>query len=136
MKNRSVFNSPRLLELKRKRRRSLQIKMLIGFFCIVFILGGLSFLSRVKKVNINEVHVSGNTVVDTEMIKQTVDENISGYYVWIFPKSNFLLYPKTKIERELAQKFKRLKNISINVNNLHSLDVSVSERTGLYTWCG
>ncbi len=136
MRNRIVLNSPRLLEFKKKKHKILRRKIFFLIIFFVLILVGLCFLSRWEKLNINNIEVSGNKVIETKMIEDVVKENISGYYFWFLPKTNFLLYPGEEIKRELALKFKRIKDISIGINNLTTLDVSVTERTALYTYCG
>jgi hypothetical protein len=102
----------------------------------VAILVGLTYLSRSEKFNISTVEVFGNKVIDGEQIKAVVENNMSGYYLWLFPKSNFLLYPKTRIERDLQMQFRRLKDISFNVVGRKSLEVKLNEREGKYLWCG
>ena len=136
MKNRSVLNSPRLLELKRKKRRKLINKLLLLILFLFLVLVGLSFLSKWEKINIHEIQISGNKIIDTNNIEEVVREDISGRYLWFFPKTNFLLYPKKEIEKELALKFNRIKNISLNLKNLNVLEVSLTERNPLYTYCG
>ena len=132
----SVLNSPRLLELKKKKRKLLARKMFFLSFLLVLILIGLSFLSKWEKININDIQILGNKVVETKMIEEIVKEKIAGYYFWFFPKTNFLLYPKAEIKKELTDKFKRLKNISISVKNLQTVEISIVERIALYTYCG
>ena len=61
---------------------------------------------------------------------------MSGYYFWIFPKSNVLLYPKNDIKNRLNNKFKRLDNISFNIKNEKILEILLQERKAIYTWCG
>jgi len=132
----SVLSSPRLLELKNKKRRVFLKRIFLWFFLLILILVGLSFLSKWQKLNINNIQISGNKVIETKMIEDVVKEKIAGNYLWIFPKTNFLFYPKGEIRKELAEKFKRLKDISISVQNLQTLNISLNERTALYTYCG
>ncbi|MFA5095189.1 MAG: hypothetical protein WC447_00800 [Candidatus Paceibacterota bacterium] len=136
MKNQNVLNSPRLLELKRKQRKILRRKIFFLVFLLILVLVGLSFLSKWEKVNINNIQISGNKVVETKMIEDIAKEKIAGNFLWVLPKTNFLLYPKGEIKKELADKFKRLKDISISIKNLQTLDISLTERTALYTYCG
>lgn len=132
----SVLSSPRLLELKKKRRKIFLKRMFFLVFFFIIVLVGLSFLFKWQKLNINNIQISGNKVVETKMIEDVIKEKIAGSYLWFFPKTNFLLYPKGGIQKELAIKFKRLKNISLNIQNLQNLNVSLEERTALYTYCG
>ena len=114
MQKRNVFNSPRLLELKKGRRRIFLNKILfslLGAF-IIFIL--LAYLSHLNSLKIAEVKIFGNKVVDTETLKTTVNQQIAGKYLWLFPKNNILIYPQKAIKNELQNKFKRIKNINLS----------------------
>jgi cell division septal protein FtsQ len=136
MHKKKILNSPRLLELKRKRRRVMMEKLLLVIFVVFAIVFLLTYISRIPKFNISKIEVSGNKVVDAEEIKTKVTDDIKGKYLGLFPKTNFILYPENFVKESLATNFKRLKDISINVKDLNTLEVSVAERKGLYTWCG
>ena len=47
-----------------------------------------------------------------------------------------MFYPKNSIKKELRNEFKRLKNINLFIKDKRILEVSVTEREALYTWCG
>ena len=130
------LHSPRLAELKRARRRGLQNKILLIILALAMVITGLAFLSRINKLNINAVEVVGSKVVDQDLIKEAVNEDLAGNYLWFFPKKNIFIYPKQKTFDDLTEKWKRLKNISSNITNDGVLQISVDERQGLYIWCG
>ena len=136
MQKRSVINSPRLKELKKRRRRIFWVKALFFLVGISVILVGLTYLSRINKLNITQVEVVGNKIVDNDQIITLVKADLLGKYLYLFPKTNFLFYPKNKIEADLINNFKRLTNISFSIKNTGTLLIKVSEREGLYTWCG
>ncbi|MFA6353570.1 MAG: hypothetical protein WCW93_01415 [Candidatus Paceibacterota bacterium] len=135
MQKRNVLNSPRLLELKKHRRRVVLIKIFMSLlaFSVVFFL--LAYFSNLKSLNISNVEITGNKVIDTEALQGTVEEQITGKYLWLFPKTNILLYPKNSIKNTLQEKFKRLNNMNLSIKN-NTLEVSLGERTAKYTWCG
>jgi hypothetical protein len=135
-KKRDILSSPRLAELKKRRRRALEKKVLLVLFSFVLVFGLFVFISRLDKLNITNIEVSGNKIIDTEAITEIAQSNLSGYYFYFIPKSNFVLYPKNKIEKELTEKFKRIKNISFDLNKSKTLSISLSEREGSYVWCG
>jgi len=136
MRNKLVSNSPRLRELRRKKHRALRSRVVIFLVVALIILIGLSFISWVNRFRIDEIIVSGNKVVETKDIALLIKDDIAGSYFWLFPRNNFLIYPKGKIRTELSTKYKRLKNISFNVKNPKTLEVTVSEYDGKYLWCG
>lgn len=136
MQKRNILSSPRLLELKRKKRNIFVRKITIFMFLFLAIIALLSYLSRIQRLNISEVEIVGNKIIETEFIKKAVQKEISGKYVWLFPKANIFFYPKGKIKNELSNQFKRLKDITLSIENRKTLIISVAERIPKYTWCG
>lgn len=135
MDKRNVLNSPRLLELKRKKRKIFIRKLIIWGILFLIVICALSFATRIKRLNITEIQVSGNKVIDTDKIIESTQKITSGYYLWLFPKTNIFFYPKSRIKNELANEYKRLNNINISLSK-QKMNISVSERTPEYTWCG
>jgi hypothetical protein len=136
MQKRNVLNSSRLLELKRNRKKTLLSKILFFLIGILVIFILTAYLSRLNALNISNIEVVGNQIVDTNAIKQEIEHETSGKYLWFFPKTNIFLYPQNAISKDLYNKFKRLENISLSIKNDRTLTVTVTERKALYTWCG
>lgn len=136
MQKRNILNSPKLLELKKKRQKNFLVKILLSIFALSLIFVCLAYLSRISALNIGEIKVTSNKAVDTDMIKMAVEKKIAGNYLWFFPKTNILFYPKNSIKRDLFNQFKRLNNIALSIKNNKLLEISLTERTALYTWCG
>ena len=136
MQKRNVLNSPRLLELKKKRQRVFLDKILLSLLALVIIFICLAYISRIPSLNINDIEVTGNKVVDTSVVKTFVQKEITGNYLWLFPKTNLLFYPKNRIQKDLSIEFKRLNDISLSIKNSNTLEVELDERVPLYTWCG
>jgi hypothetical protein len=111
-------------------------KVTLIILSIVAFVSLITYISRNSKINIGTIEVTGNKIIDTKLIKDIADEKLSGRYLKLFPKTNFLLYPKKSIEENLREKFKRLKDISIKLKDINTLEIDVTERTPSYTWCG
>ena len=94
MRKKSILNSPRLLEIKKQKRQILKRKVLLLFIAFLILLVALCFVVRIPKINIHTVEVSGNKVIDTEVIQGIVEKELEGSYFWLIPKTNFLFYPK------------------------------------------
>ena len=135
MKNKKLLNSPRLLGLRKKKNKIFIIKLLISIIGILFIFIGISFIGNMSELNISQIEVSGNKIVDSQSIKDIANTNLSGKYFGLFLKTNFLLYPKNEIKRELSQKFKILKEITFNVPEAKTLEIKLVEREAKYMWC-
>jgi hypothetical protein len=136
MRKHTILNSPRLLELRRKKQRSTKRKILLIFVLFLALIIGLSFLAKISDLNIKDIKISGNKIIETKEIEEIVRNKISGNFFWLFPKTNFLIYPKHRIETELKNKFKRIKNITVNNKDFENLEIIISEYEGEYLWCG
>jgi len=136
MQKRDILNSPRLHEIKKRRQKIFFRKTLflsLGLLILFFI---FTYISRLNKLNISTVEVIGNKIIDTEMMKSVIQEELTGKYLFLLPKTNLLFYPKNKIQNKLAYDFKRLDNINLSIKNTNTLEVSVVERKAAYVWCG
>lgn len=136
MQRRDVLHSPRLVELKRKRRKLLMKKILFWVIFILLFTIPVAYISRMDKLNISAVEVRGNRVIDSRDIREVAQGELSGNYLWVFPKTNLFIYPKRAIFRTLETKYKRLTDISLEIENRKTLIIKVEERTPGYTWCG
>ena len=136
MKKRDLLNSPRLLELKKRRRRGFLSKIFLYVLGIVVFGSALIIISRINKLNIQQIAITGNNIIETELIKNVIKDDLAGHYLYVLPKSNFLLFPKGQIKEDLTAKFKRLINISFALDNSGILNISLSEREEKYIWCG
>ena len=133
---RDILNSPRLLEIKKRRQKIFLRKSLIVGFLLVIVFFVFTYVAGVDKLNISQIEIVGNKITDTEMIKGAAQEELSGKYFWLFPKTNLFLYPKKAVKNKLSENFKRLENIDISIKENNVLEVSVTERKAVYVWCG
>lgn len=136
MQKRNVLNSPRLTELKKRRRKAILNKILLSLLGLVIVFFLLTYLSRLKNLNITEIQVTSNGVVETEEVQTAVEGEISGKYFWLFPKTNILIYPQNSIQNSLLGKFKRIEKIDLSIENNKTLIINLTEREAKYTWCG
>jgi len=130
------FTSSHVEELKKKRRKIFKIKVIVFSVLFLLLLVGLYFLSKWNEINISKIEISGNKVLETQALENLVHEEISGKYLWLFPKTNFVLLPRSKIKKELTSTFRRIETISFDLSDTKTLKIEISERKPVYTWCG
>ncbi len=129
---RVVLGESRLRARKRKRR------LLFGgsiFFVSVFVVGGSVWLAHASFLRIITVAISGTATVPPGAIQSAVEQDIAGAYVWVYPKNNILLYPKSTIQSHLLTQFPTLKTADVHLENLHTVAVAVLERQPTALWC-
>lgn len=131
-----ILTSPRIEDMKRKaraRRTRLSILLVILFFSIVYALG---FFSSNENVTINKIVVSGTQIINSTDVEATALKNISGKYLKLFYKGNIFIYPKKQIYNNLIKNFPRIDKLSLRLNNLNTLNIDISERSGVALYCG
>lgn len=128
--------SPRIIEIKRKRRIKRLRGAILGFILLIVVIIGLSYFSNNEKMTISSVETTGNHIVSKESIEEKVFADISGKYLYLFSKANSFIYPRQKIYDDLIFSFPRIEKLSIYTDNLKTLHVDLSERVGSYLYCG
>lgn len=131
-----VASHPRLIEQRQKRRRVVYRRIILFICFFVTFVFGLSYFSAHPRVTISTIKIDGNRVVSASKIEELVIKKIQGRYVYLFKKSNVFIYPKNKIIKDLKNEFARIKDVEISTNQFTNLSIKVSERVGLYLWCG
>lgn len=118
----------RSTKLRKRRKREFWIKLslvIVVLLCFVF---SISKISEINRINISQFKISGNEVVTSELIKKTTSDILSNKYLKLFSKSNFLIYPKDKIEETLLETFPRLNKVDLDIDSFNILKISIEER--------
>jgi len=135
MARRDILDGAKIREIKKKMKRIFYAKIYLGLFVFVALIIGLIFLSRNQKIVIEQINISGNNAIATEDLRQLIDVELSGYYLFVVPKRDIFAYPKKKIEWAILNNFRRISDVSIKVENLKEISIIVTEREGKYLWC-
>ncbi len=122
-------------KLKERKRKILVFKgvLLIVFLISIFL--SLVWVSRLSRLNLDNVLVEGNSVVDTKDIQVVVKNVLSGSYAYFFPKSSVFLYPRKNLEAELISSIPNLETAKVETNHFSSLRVAVKERKPFALYC-
>lgn len=124
----------RTTKAKKRKRIFLITKVILG----VFIVSSLFYLSyyvfSLDSLKIKEVKVFGTKIIKEEDVLALVQEELSGKYIWLYPKSNVIIYPKDKIESILKDEYKRIENVEVSRNN-KEVSVFIKEREPKSIWC-
>ena len=120
--------------LPRKKKKFPWKRVLYTFIVLAFI-SGVVFLIRMPRLQIASITTQGTVVADPLEVSQFVEQNLSGNYLYLFPKRSMLLVPLDSLERSIKQKWPRFKEVSVSRAGLNSLSVEVIEYQGVYLWC-
>lgn len=133
---RDVLTSPRIEEIKHKRHIHNLRLLIISFVVFILLMGSLSYFSSNPKIIIDNVVVTGNHIISTQDIESNVKDKLLGKYLYLFTKANSLIYPQREIYKSLITSFPRIKTLSIYRDNWKTLHIDITERMGLYLYCG
>lgn len=128
----ATLASPEFRDRKRKETRR---KVAIWVVCIILLLVGFTLVSRIESLLIRGVSVSGARVISEEEIKRNVFSTLSGHYLWFIPRANAALYPGGRVESNLEKEFPRFSSVSVSLENINTISVSVVERTPFALYC-
>ncbi|MBI1974239.1 MAG: hypothetical protein HYS51_00020 [Candidatus Zambryskibacteria bacterium] len=127
-----AIHSPEFYKKKQKAKR---IKFALFILGILAFLTGIVFFLRWQKFLITEVEIADIIVVDREDMAAAVNQELSGYYFFVIPKNNALIYRRGHIKEALLQEFPRFKSLSLNLEGFKKLAIIADERKPSALYC-
>jgi cell division septal protein FtsQ len=121
----------------RERGQKRQNKKRIIISVIVFVVFALLiFLLSRSFWNIQTIEIQGASLIKKDKMETALREHMSGKDLLIFSRANVLLLSSYETETFLQDAFPRIADVRVSKRSLHTLVITVTERTGMYLWCG
>ncbi len=124
----------------RRRREQLVRQSIVASVSLLIILSSIILISRLSIFQIQSVRIEGNSVTATNDIEAKIAELTVGNYLFVFPKTNVLLYPKGAILSAIKKQWFRIETAEAGLDGQWRgearLSVRVGERAPMYVWCG
>lgn len=121
-------------KLAKKKRKQLIIRISLCTVSVFVVVFGLSKLSFWSKISIQTTLLSGNSVIKLSDISTIAETAMEGKHLSLFSKHNVFIYPKDTIKEEVMRTYKRVKEMSLEVDG-QALVVSIVEREPTALWC-
>lgn len=106
-----------------------------NFARVLFYFSGLSFGAALVYVlffsgflALAEIKISGNEFIDSQEIRDEIERRISGRYLNLIEKNNFLLVSGRSVKKDLAGRFRLVENIEVRKKFPDSLEIKILER--------
>ncbi len=122
------------IKARRKRRRIVAISILVGI--VVALFGAFALLANASFMRISNITVRGAQTIATSTIEQKIRAQLTGSYLFVFPKDNILFYPNGRIEAALIAAMPTIASASVHAENFQTISVTVVERKPKALWCG
>jgi len=119
----------------KKRRKQAIFRACLWFLFIVSLIWGASFWSHNEFFTIKNIKIVGNDVTVKEDIENIIVADTAGNYFGLFSRANIIIYPKSKIKKDILNQFKRISQVDIGMSDRDSIEVDVVERKPIALWC-
>jgi len=130
--NKRRYQSERLVEKKKKRRIIISSLSVLGVILIVW---GISFLSSHKIFHIEEVQINELRFINSEEVDVLVKGKLEGKYIWLFSRSNSVIFPRSEIEKGIKEKFTSVKRVDTDFRGFHTIKINIIEYDPVARWC-
>jgi cell division septal protein FtsQ len=127
-----AIRSPEFHKMKERERWSKIVALTL--FLLLFIVTPI-YLFRMDQFQVGNIELKGNNVTQYEDIARIVTDNLNGNYLFLFPKSNALIYPKDKIKNDILNSIPRIENINLALANPKTLEIEIVEREPAGIYC-
>ena len=123
--------------LAEKRRKVYLLKTLFFVGLAIVIVGLLLYLFFFSGLlEIKEISVNGLNKVDKEKFDDNLNERLDSRWLgYVENQKNVVFFDSDAFKAEVLSAFPEIKEVSINKNPPHSLDINVTERITAGIWC-
>lgn len=120
-----------------ERKKSHKLFLRVSFYglSLVFICLMIYMLFFSIEMQINKVEIIGTRELDESEIKTLVEDHLKGKYLNLLSKNNYLLASGSIIHRELTDKYKKIRNVSVEKKFPDTIKINIDEHDSLMVWC-
>lgn len=122
-------------QLKERKKRKKKIITILIVILVVSIISLIAYYSHHERININQIVISENRHINDDLVIEDVNSILSGNYLLVFSKSNFLIFPRTEVKKYLDN-LPAVSDVKVKVSNLNTLNIEVVEYEEVLRWCG
>ncbi len=133
---RNIPTPKRVIEINQKRRIRFLRLFFLFFLLFLSIVGALGYFSFNNKVTINNIKVTGVSIISTNDVISRVNLKLSGKYLHLYSRANYFIYPEKDIFNDLIESFPRIEKLSIIKERFNTIHINIEERFGSYLYCG
>lgn len=123
-------------KLRERRRRAARILWVAAAAGVLILAGGVTALFHLPAIQIREVAVAGLEPAVAEEVRAAVERELSGSYLYLFPKRNIFIYPKRAVLSMLDAAFPKLHSVEVGFKRFDAIEVQAQLRNPAALWCG
>ena len=119
----------------KKKQKARRTKLFASSFLLLAFLIAVILFFRWEKFLISEVVIAEDIAVDRQAIAEVINAELSGYYLYLIPKNNAIIFRRGAMKDKLIETFPRFTSLDLNLEGFNKLVVSASERDPFALYC-
>lgn len=123
----------RHVQEKAERRRVTKLYFLLFFITFIFV--GLVLLAHYDHLLVKKITIIGNQVVSSDEVFTLAQEQLTGNYFYLLPKSNIFLLPKRALKEQVIRVMPYVGDLESEVFDSGVLSLKITERKPTALWC-
>lgn len=106
------------------------------FFMLIVFFGVTAYVLIFSNfMRINHLSLKGTKELGYNDVYADAKALISGKYLDVFPKDNFILISKKRIQKNLLDEFKKIRVVEVEKKFPDTVNIKIEERAALIVWC-
>ena len=124
-------------KMRLKDQRIQRRRLVVAGLCSLIIISyaGLGFTSTHQGIEINTFTILGNATVSTQSLEATVQKSLRVTRGFVLYGGTLFTYDKEGIIRTILQQHPTIKTVEVKATDMHTLQLSVTERVAVAQWC-
>ncbi len=129
-------NQYRSVQLEKKKKNLLMLKMFFWVICASAIVYALVFWFNHPSLTISSVAVSETKFSSSASLLTETNSVLDEKYIGIFSKRNFLFVPTRSIRARILQLNPAISEVFINRKGMDHIEITAKEYEPVAKWCG
>jgi hypothetical protein len=126
----------RRAKLGTRKRKIVFLRVAFALAVMIVLLSIVVWITRLEQFTIENIEVTGNKIIQTQVIEGIVDTALSGSYFYLVPRRYAMTYPQGEITNNIYALSPRIHSVGVERNDPTSLLVRIKEREPYALWCG
>lgn len=125
------------LDCEKEKKKAHDVFLRISFFLLtsIFFCLSLYMLFFSAEMEVTEIKITGTKELNDFQLQQEVESSLEGKFFGLLPKDNYLLVSRGRVEKMLAEKYKKIRSVRVEKRFPDTLTISIDERDSLLVWC-
>ncbi len=118
-----------------KEKKAGSYKKWLVLILLLLLLGGAVYFANLREYQIEKINIEGEILTNEDLIRSKAEEELSGKYLFLIPKTFSWTYPKSRI-RDRIEDMPSIVSAELDVEgSTRTLDIHIVERKQEYVWC-